>query len=186
VKLRDYQEEVVGNVLGCMKQGFKSSLNAIFTGAGKTIIFSTLAKRIAGRTLIIAPLRELVWQAADKARTIVGEDVDIEMAEYSAPTGNEFVFPSKVVIACKQTLLSGRKDNKRYRKFTDFELVIVDEAHMQCSDAVIEMLTYFQEGGAHVSGFTATPFRMDSKPMLKGGACDFTNASQQNLGLTGE
>ena len=186
VKLRDYQEQVVASVLGCMKQGFKSSLNAIFTGAGKTIIFSTLAKRIAGRTLIIAPLRELVWQAADKARAIVGEDVDIEMAEYSAPSGDDFIIPSKVVVACKQTLLSGRKDSKRYKKFTDFQLVIVDEAHMQCSEAVVEMLTYFQKQGAHVSGFTATPFRMDSKPMLTEGACDFTNASQRTLELTGE
>ena len=115
----------------------------------KTIIFSTLASRISGRTLIIAPLRELVWQAADKARAIVGEDVDIEMAEYSAPTRSEFVIPSRVVVACKQTLLSGRKDSKRYRKFNDFQLVIVDEAHMQCSDAVVETL-YFQEQASSV------------------------------------
>ena len=186
MKLRDYQEEIVQRNLDAKALGHKSTLNSVFTGAGKTIIFATMAKRIEGRTLIIAPLRELVWQAADKVRMVVGEDADIEMAEFSAPAESEFILPSKVVVACKATLLAGREENKRYKRFKDFEMVIIDEAHLQCSDKVVAMLKHFQSSGSFVAGFTATPFRMDGKPMCREGACNFTNASQQTIPLTGE
>lgn len=163
VILRDYQDKIVKDNLLAMAAGRQSTLNHLFTGAGKTVIFCSLASQIAGRTLIIVPLRELLWQAADKVREILGEDPDLEMAEYRA---SDDLFSPKVVVASKQTLLSGRTE-KRYMRFTDFSLVIVDEAHMMCSEPVTEMLRHFQEHGAMVAGFTATPFRMDGKPMLR-------------------
>jgi superfamily II DNA or RNA helicase len=48
----------------------QATLNGLFTGAGKTVIFCLLAARIAGRTLIICPLRELVWQTIDKVQQV--------------------------------------------------------------------------------------------------------------------
>jgi superfamily II DNA or RNA helicase len=175
MQLRDYQEQVVGENIAAMDRGVKSTLNGLFTGAGKTVIFCTLAARILGRTLIICPLRELVWQTVAKVRDIVGSDPAIEMAEYQSQE-DEWWSP-KVVVACKQTLLSSRRGEKRYRKFTEFQLVIVDEAHLMCSPAVVEMLEYFQESGAMIAGFSATPFRMDGKPMLRSAACNSTNSS---------
>jgi superfamily II DNA or RNA helicase len=164
MELRDYQQQVVDENLAAMAAGVKSTLNGLFTGAGKTVIFCMLAARIAGRTLIICPLRELVWQSVSKVRDITGMDPSIEMAEYSSQE-DEWWSP-KVVVACKQTLLSSRGSQKRYRKFTEFQLVIVDEAHLMCSEPVVEMLTYFQAHGAMVAGFSATPFRTDGKAML--------------------
>lgn len=163
--LRDYQDEVIDSVLESMYRGVKSALVGLFTGAGKTVIFTALADRIEGRTLIIAPMRELVWQAADKVRQVSGQDPDIEMADFVAERD---YWPAKVVVASKQTLLSSRGGEKRYMRFSGFQLVIVDEAHLQCSAPVIEMLRYFQSQGSMVVGFTATPFRMDGKPMLRG------------------
>lgn len=163
--LRDYQEDIVKRNLDARSRGVMATLNPLFTGAGKTVIFCSLAKRMDGRTLIIVPLKELLWQAVDKVRDILGEDPDIEMAEYRA--GEDDWFSPKVVVASKQTLLSRRGGGKRYERFRDFSLVIVDEAHMMYSEAVLEMLKYFQGGGAMVAGFTATPFRMDGKAMLK-------------------
>jgi len=164
MQLRDYQEQIVADNLAAMERGVTATLNHLFTGAGKTVIFVHLADRIAGSTLIICPLKELVWQAVDKVRTITGEDPDIEMAEYRA--GGDWFSP-KVTVASKQTLLSRRGGEPRYKRFGDFSLVIVDEAHMMCSEAVIEMLRHFQSRGAMVAGFTATPFRMDGKAMLR-------------------
>lgn len=175
MQLRDYQDQIISENLSAMDRGVKSTLNHVFTGAGKTVIFCSLAERIAGRTLIIVPLKELLWQAVDKVREILGEDPDIEMAEYRA--GHDEWFSPKVVVASKQTLLSRRGGQKRYERFDDFSLVIVDEAHMMCSDAVVEMLQHFQAQGAMVAGFTATPFRMDGKPMLRREACSSTNNS---------
>jgi len=177
--LRDYQDEIITQNLQAMDAGVKATLNHVFTGAGKTVIFCTLADRISGRTLIIVPLKELLWQAVDKVRDILGEDPDIEMAEYRAGSGDWF--SPKVVVASKQTLLSRRGGQKRYERFDGFKLVIVDEAHMMCSDAVVEMLTHFQSTGAMVAGFTATPFRMDGKPMLRSERCNSTNSLSADM-----
>ncbi len=164
MQLRDYQEEIVHKNLQAMKAGRKAVLNGLFTGAGKTVIFVSLADRIEGRTLIICPLRELVWQACDKVRSITGNDADVEMADFKV----DELWPSKIVVASKQTLLSRRGSEPRYSRFAGFSLVIVDEAHMMMSEPVQRMLKFFQDGGAMVAGFTATPFRMDGRAMVAG------------------
>ena len=184
--LRDYQTDVIERVTAAMDRGCRSTLCALFTGAGKTVIFASLASLITGRTLIICPLRELVWQSVEKCRRIAGDDVEIEMAEHMATSGDSWTIPAKIVVACKQTLLSSRGGRKRYQRLGGFQLVVVDEAHMQCSEPVVEMLKHFQEDGAFVAGFTATPFRMDGVPMLKEGACDFTNQLQPTTESSGE
>jgi len=173
--LRDYQDQIIEDNLQAKRSGVKSTLNHVFTGAGKTVIFCSLANRMAGRTLIIVPLRELLWQAVDKVREILEEDPDVEMAEYRA--GSDEWFTPKVVVASKQTLLSRRGGQKRYERFTDFELVIVDEAHMMCSDPVVEMLRHFQEKGAMVAG--------DGKPMLRRKPCSSTNNSSVDTTCSG-
>lgn len=162
MELRDYQEEIVTANLQAMDRGVTSTLNGLFTGAGKTVIFVTLAARISGRTLIICPMRELVWQAIEKVRDITESDPDVEMANFHA----EEDYPSKVIVASKQTLLTKRGGESRYKRFRDFQLVIVDEAHMICSKPADNMFRYFQHDGAMVAGFTATPFRMDGRGLL--------------------
>jgi len=164
MKLRDYQRTIVAENILAMDRGVKATLNHLFTGAGKTVIFVHMAKEIPGQTLIICPLTELVWQAVTKVRELTGDDPDIEMAEYRA--GADWLSP-KVTVASKQTLLSRRGGEPRYKRFDPFQLVIVDEAHLMCSEPVIAMLEHFQSEGAMVAGFTATPFRMDGKAMLR-------------------
>jgi superfamily II DNA or RNA helicase len=163
--LRDYQERTVQMHLDAMELGIHSILSGIFTGAGKTVIFVELARRCDGRTLIICPMRELVWQAVDKVNTLTSSTADIEMADYVA----DREWPAKITVASKQSLLSRRGGELRYKSFDGFRLVIVDEAHTMCSEAVVQMLQYFVDGGAMVAGFTATPFRTDGTPMMAEG-----------------
>lgn len=162
MKLRDYQSMIVDRNLEALHAGRKAVLNGVFTGAGKTVIFCKMADAIAGRTLIVCPLRELVWQACDKVRSITDRDADVEMADFMA----DELWPAKIIVASKQTLLSRRGGTQRYKKFTGFSLVIYDEAHLMMSEPMQEMARFFQDQGAMVSGFTATPFRMDGVPML--------------------
>lgn len=162
MELRDYQAETVDRVMECLNSGVRSALVGMFTGAGKTIMFCEAARRVremGGKTLISAPLREVVWQTVDKVRHVVGIDPGLEMAEFRA--AQDEWWGDDVVVACKQTLTRGR-----YKKFTDVRLVIVDEAHMQFSPACMEMFRWFNEHGALVLGFTATPFRMSGERML--------------------
>lgn len=166
MQLRDYQEELFAQNMEAMRSGAKSTLNGLFTGAGKTVLFVHLAAAVDGKTLIICPLRELVWQAIAKVREIMEEDPAVEMAEFHAQD-DEWWSP-RVVVACKQTLLARRGGEPRYKRFNDFRLVIVDEAHLMCSDPVVQMFRHFQDHGAMIAGFTATPFRMDGKAMMQG------------------
>ena len=157
--LRDYQQTVVDSHLDAIARSVRSTLTGLFTGAGKTVIFCEIARRLPGRTLIIAPLRELVWQATEKVREVAGLDPGMEMAEFRCEQ-DEWWSP-KVVVGCKQTLVRGR-----YKKFTDISMVVVDEAHMQFSPACLEMLRWFNDQGAMVAGFTATPFRMGGEALM--------------------
>lgn len=168
---RDYQETVIQQNLRAMEEGCTSTLNGLFTGAGKTVIFCMLAERIIGRTLIICPLKELVWQAIDKVQQVAAIYPEIEMADYHA----DEEYPSKVIVASKQTLLSKRGGEPRYKRFRDFQLVIVDEAHLMTSEPVVEMLRYFQNDGAMVAGFSATPFRQDGRALMRRETWNSTN-----------
>lgn len=183
MQLRDYQEFIVSENLSAMERGVKATLNPLFTGAGKTVCFVTLADRIAGRTLILCHLKELVWQTVNKVREICELDPGIEMADYVSDEDD--MWPSRVVVASKPTMLRKRGGEERYKRFKDIRLVIVDEAHLMCSPAVVEMLRWFQEGGAMVAGFTATPFRTDGKPMLRRESCSSTKRSSEDTTCTG-
>jgi superfamily II DNA or RNA helicase len=158
MRLRDYQSVNVEAQLAALSEGVRSTLTGLFTGAGKTVIFCELARQTAGRTLIIPPLREVVWQTVNKVREVVGVDPGLEMGEFRCEQ-DEWWSP-RIVVASKQTLIKGR-----YRKFTDISLVVVDEAHMSFSPACLEMFRWFNERGAMVAGYTATPFRMDGTAM---------------------
>jgi superfamily II DNA or RNA helicase len=158
MQLRDYQGANVEAQLTALSEGVRSTLSGIFTGAGKTVVFCELAGRVAGRTLIVPPLREVVWQTVGKVRDVVGLDPGLEMGEFRCEQ-DEWWSP-KIVVASKQTLIRGR-----YRKFTDIELVVVDEAHMSFSEPCLEMFRWFNERGAMVAGYTATPFRQDGTAM---------------------
>jgi superfamily II DNA or RNA helicase len=158
MKARDYQERCCNAILDGAARGLRAMLCVLFTGAGKTVIFSLLARMCStSRILVIAPMRELVWQAADTADRVTGEMAEVEM-------GRAWSMDGRVVIASRQTLLSGRE--KRYKRLLGVRFVIVDEAHTQYSEPVLRMLREFQEHGAIVLGFTATPFRMDGARLL--------------------
>ena len=159
MQARDYQTMCCEAILDAAAKGHRAILCVLFTGAGKTVIFSLLAKMLFNsKILIIAPMRELVWQAADTADRITEEYADVEMAD-SWAQGN------RVTVACRNTLLAGRE--KRYKRLLGARVVIVDEAHTQFSEPFLAMLREFQEHGAIIVGFTATPFRMDGKPLMK-------------------
>lgn len=174
--LRDYQEHTVRLNIEAIQRG-EPVLNGMFTGAGKTVMFSEIARRIDGRTLVICHMRELVWQAVEKARTVAETEPDIEMADFMAD--EDAWCPARIVVASKQTLLSHRGGVPRYKRLSGLSVVHVDEAHIQFSEPVLEMLRWFQSQGAMICGWTATPFRMDGRSLM-----DFYRETLVNYDLT--
>ena len=151
----DYQQACLNAIINGMAAGHKSILVDLFTGAGKTVVFSLLAREcFNSKVLILGHQRELVWQAADKVDAITGECADVEMAQWWAQGG-------RVTVACTPTIMRGR-----HRRFLGHRIIIVDEAHRQMSEAMLKILREFQEHGGHVIGFTATPFRMDGRRLM--------------------
>jgi superfamily II DNA or RNA helicase len=54
IELRPYQRECISAIELAEKEGTNRQLVALPTGTGKTIIFTTVAKKRNGRTLILA------------------------------------------------------------------------------------------------------------------------------------
>ena len=155
MQARDYQQACVDAIIDAMADSHKGILCDLFTGAGKTVIFSLLARQcFNSKVLILGHQRELVWQAADKIDRVTGEAAQVEMAEWWAQDG-------RVTVACTPTIMRGR-----HRRFLGHRIIIVDEAHRQMSEAMLKILREFQDHGGHVIGFTATPFRMDGKRLM--------------------
>lgn len=132
------------------------------TGLGKTTVFCDITRKIVesgGDVLIMAHREELIAQAAERMRMQTGIPVGIEMSSSYAPRG------SRVVIASVASICNTRLD------WFKPSLVICDEAHHAAAQTYINTaMKYgcFDPGGARYLGVTATPHRMDNRPLIGG------------------
>ncbi len=125
------------------------------TGTGKTVTAVMDAKRCGGRVLFLAHTQELVNQAAKTFRELwpsvtVGRYVE-DMKQPNA----------HVVCGSVQSValhLDSFKDS-------DFDYLIVDEAHHAAADTYQKVLSYFKP--TFTLGLTATPERADDKSILE-------------------
>ena len=153
MRLRHYQIECVRRVFKCWLM-VRSVLAVLATGAGKTVIFAEVARRVKGRVLVIAHREELVEQAAKKLEAVCSERVDIEMADRRAARG---AMAARLVVASVQTLSSPARRERFTRDY--FAAVVADEAHHATAASYRAVLDYFD--AAKVLGVTATPKRKD-------------------------
>lgn len=149
--LRPYQTECVNSVLDSWEE-FQKVLAVLPTGAGKTVIFSKVAERSSGRTLVLAHREELIEQAKNKIEATTGIVAQVEKAERKAERN------CSVVVASVQTLQGDRLAGWPQDHFSR---IVVDEAHHALSDTYRRILEHFCT--ARVLGVTATPFRGDKK-----------------------
>jgi DNA repair protein RadD len=160
VILRPYQEEAVQAIMESMVKD-RFLLLQMATGAGKTIVFCELIKRILEqyqmRICVLAHRRELVQQNADKLLK-VWPDAPVGIA--CASLNGNANLDAPVVVGSIQTLAN------RLGSTAPFHLVIVDEAHRipsvnkpsQYLSFLGTMQSYFPD--LRVLGVTATPFRL--------------------------
>ncbi|WP_018086878.1 DEAD/DEAH box helicase [Desulfurispora thermophila] len=161
--LRPYQQECLDVIMGWWQKGITRQLVSLPTGAGKTIIFASLARRLNTRTIILAHREELINQARDKLRLVWPEaDVGIVAAEL-----NEH--DRQVVLASVQT--ASREKRLAQLAGTGFQLMIIDECHRAITGSyqrVIEALGFMNnEPERLLVGVTATAFRTDREALGK-------------------
>lgn len=165
MELRDYQTDAVNAAMTAMRGG-GSTLLVMATGLGKTIVFAEIIRRYMAqgtgrRALVLAHRAELIHQAADKIRRVVGCDVEIEMGDMRAR--EDIYNKAPVIVSSVQTQIAGRSGLLRMHKFKpeQFGIVIIDEAHHAVGASYRKTLDHFRRGGCRVLGVTATPDRAD-------------------------
>lgn len=165
MQLRDYQLDARASVHGSW-EAHESTMVSLPTGMGKTEIFVSVADEWRSReidnyrVLVIAPMIELVDQAAEKLYRRTGMMPGIEQG---GRRSNETDWGrSHFVVASKQTLTGKRK---RYQRLRDVGMVVVDECHLAATKPYADMIGHFRDLGAKVLGLTATPKRHDNRAM---------------------
>ena len=104
IELRPYQRQAIARVIGARKAGVKRQVICLPTGAGKTVIFSELARLANRPVLVIAHRRELVEQAREKIARALG-DASVVAVEQGAQTAHD---EAKVVVASVRSLREER------------------------------------------------------------------------------
>jgi len=160
-QLRDYQQEAIEAVLDAEDRGRKRVVVVLPTGAGKTVIFSSLLRILPRKALVLAHRSELLDQARDKLATALGErrKVALEQGPHRAPADAD------VVVASLRSLHPERLEEvlERHR----FGLVVYDECHHAPADdnaRILRRLGCFDRGwDGLLVGFTATTGRGDRR-----------------------
>ena len=142
--LRKYQETIVNNCRNAFQNGFHHLCCVLPCGAGKTAILCYLAylntiKKPNNRVLILLHRKELLKQTIEafQAFQINTDRIDIAMIQ-----------------SFKNTLKTGIKP---------YSLIIIDECHHATSNSFKTVL--FTYSKTALIGFTATPARLDGKPL---------------------
>jgi len=120
ITLYPHQQEALDIVKNI--QPGESSLIALPTATGKTIVFAALSSQVEGRVLIVVPSTELRIQAIDKL-LLINPNLDIGSVQASLDEVN-----NKIVVSTRQSL-THIKSNRIERMLNngDFEYVIFDE-----------------------------------------------------------
>lgn len=165
IVLRDYQLKALDKVCQAFET-HSSALLVMATGLGKTVVFASIIERLRkrgmGRVLVLAHREEIIFQAKDTIEAVAMVDVGIEMGDFKVR--EDFLHRHSVVVGSIQTQMAGRKESRRMLRFdpTQFDLVIVDEAHHATSNSYRQVIDYYKTNPkCKVLGVTATPDRTD-------------------------
>ena len=144
--LRNYQETIINSCRDAFKNGYKKLCCVLPCGAGKTAIFCYLAylntlKKASNRVLILLHRKELLKQTIEAFQTFQINTDHINIA---------------MIQSFKNTLKTGAKT---------YSLIIIDECHHATSNSFKTVLNAYSKTA--LIGFTATPARLDGKPLSK-------------------
>lgn len=160
--LRDYQTAAAAAILRALSERRDSRPVAVLpTGAGKSLVLAEVARAAVqdwhGRVLVLAHVKELLQQNAEKLRALLPASVAVGV--HSAGLKRRDT-DEPVVVAGVQSAV------RRAGEFGKVNLAIVDEAHLlKPSEEEGMYRTLFDalrtaNPGLRVAGFTATPFRL--------------------------
>ena len=157
MELRPYQNEAVQAVYDHLRSRDDNPCVVIPTGGGKTPVIATICRDAVnlwnGRVVILAHVKELLEQAADKLRHIAPE---VPLGVYSAGLKRKDIGYA-VTVAGIQSI---------WKKACDLgpvDLVVIDEAHMVPAEDDGMYRQFIADARRNpqvrIVGLTATPYR---------------------------
>ena len=151
--LRPYQARGIRDVRALVLMGKKRILCVAPTGAGKMFVIANIIKSATLLVLFVAHRKEIIDQCA---KQLAGQGItNVGVIRASDARYNP---SASVQVASIATL--ARRDKPFVGKQV---IIIIDEAHRAASDSYAELLSHYPD--AIVLGFTATPVRLDGRPL---------------------
>lgn len=133
--LRDYQAELYRGTVEAFKQGFRRPLVVAPCGAGKSYLFAEMIRRTNGEVLVLTHRQELKQQHEELLRNLAVTNARVSMILTEANRLGQYPTPA---------------------------LIVTDEAHLSRSNSWMNVIQHYD---TWTVGFTATPVRLDGKPL---------------------
>lgn len=133
--LRDYQQDLYRKTVEAFKQGFRRPLVVAPCGAGKSYLFAEMIRRTAGEALVLTHRQEL----KDQHETLLRE---------------QGITNGRVAMVLTEA--------NRLGQYQKPALIVTDEAHLSRSNSWTKIIQHYD---TWTVGFTATPIRLDGKPL---------------------
>ncbi len=152
--LRPYQQEAVERTLQHFRKTSNPAVIVLPTGAGKSLVIAELARLAKHKILVLAHVKELVEQNADKY-----ESFGLKASIFSAGLGKKSL-SEQVTFASIQSLARNLAQLNEY-----YSLIIVDECHRISENDTSQywqVIKQLQKNNANLKilGLTATPYRL--------------------------
>jgi DNA repair protein RadD len=169
IKLRQYQITIIDGIKKALKIT-KQILVVAVTRSGKTIIFGYMCKKWsdAGKNvLILVHRKELLEQTAEKL-ALFGISAGVISSDRPITKNKVQIGMIKTVHNIIKKQIEIDRDFKEIKKY-EFSLIkkpdviIGDENHRAAAKTWLEVFAYFDD--VPRIGFTATPQRLDGKPL---------------------
>ncbi len=135
MKLRDYQNDLFQKTSEAFKNGFRRPLIVAPCGAGKSYLFAEMIRRTKGEVLVLTHRQELKQQHEELLRNLGITNARVAMV---------------------------LTEYNRRGKYPTPALIVTDEAHLSRSNSWQKVIEYYD---TYTVGFTATPIRLDGKPL---------------------
>ena len=133
--LRDYQKDLYDKTVDAFKRGFRRPLIVAPCGAGKSYLFAEMTRQTKGEVLVLTHRQELKQQHEELLRNLEITNARVSM------------------------ILT---EVNRLGKYPTPSLIVTDEAHLSRSNSWVKVIEYYN---TYTVGFTATPVRLDGKPL---------------------
>lgn len=135
MELRPYQQDLFQKTQSAFLQGYRRPLVVAPCGAGKSYLFAEMVRKTRGEALVLTHRQELKQQHEALFRNLGITNARVAMVLTEANRLGQYQTPA---------------------------LIVTDEAHLSRSNSWMKIIEFYN---TFTVGFTATPVRLDGKPL---------------------